>query len=199
MKELNLKKLIKKILSEEKLSVINEQVESGDYYLFKTATGGSLIIPKTSKPKIVKVVNKNLWKSALTSREKILDYASKSEHIKKACSLLYREKTFEECAAFYFDNYVNRVVDGGVLSFDAILPGTNNPVNFNACWRVTDGPTYVPFDKIRLSGYYPRTDIKGSQCYGNPWVLQKKNTKTDNKDTDYQTKIEFEINIPMNK
>jgi hypothetical protein len=61
----NIKHIIKKVLKEEKENVKQNSVitNSTDFYFYKTATGNLLLLPKSSKPKILRTVNKEELKT----------------------------------------------------------------------------------------------------------------------------------------
>jgi hypothetical protein len=82
----NIKNIIKKVLKEEKENVKQNSIitNSSDFYFYKTATGSLLLLPKSSKPKILRTVNKEELKAYYNTIQKVLEVANES--VKKTCN-----------------------------------------------------------------------------------------------------------------
>jgi len=205
----NLNEIIRKVISEEFFSFINEQDEPqtkpadvsnvNDFIVEVTSTGGGMMLPKSANPEILERIDKSAFMSKLDTTEKILDYVKNKPFVSLVCDKYHEDIDFNTCASLYVQELFNKWVDGGVKKFSATLPGKNEKTTFNACWRVTDGSDYVDFNKIRLAGYYPSSDGSGN-CTGNPWSEEIKNIQTKGGQTeDFQSKISFQIKLQMIK
>jgi hypothetical protein len=205
----NLNDIIRRVISEQFFSLINEQDEPltkpadesnvNDFIVEITSTGGGMMLPKSANPEILERVDKSLFKSKLDTTEKILEYVKNKPYVSLICQKYHDDVEFNSCASLYVQTLFNKWVDGGVKKFSATLPGRNEKTVFNACWRITDGSNYVDFKDIRLAGYYPSSDGSGN-CTGNPWAEEIKNIKSEGGQVDdFQSKISFQIKLQMIK
>jgi flavodoxin len=206
-------KIIKNVLSEEFMVNINEQKEISsekvnvdDFIIYPTSTGGALMIPNSAKPEIIEKIDKSKFKSKLDTIEKILNYVKNKPFVSIACNTYHSDLPYDECAAKYVQELFNKWVDGGVKKFSVIKPTKlengeiiTNRVIFNACWRVSDGSKYLDFKDIRLSGYYPESEVESGNCEGNPWSNEIKSYEESTDKDDFQGKIKFQIKLQMNK
>ena len=192
----NIKHIIKKVLKEEKENVKQNSVitNSTDFYFYKTATGNLLLLPKSSKPKILRTVNKEELKTYYNTTEKILEAAS--ETIKKTCNAFYKDLPLDECCAIFIQMRYNKFVDGGIHSFEATTPD-NNRKRFTSCWKATENGKPLSFDKWFISGYYPNIG-QGGKCTGNPWQVDMSSPTTE-KEENFGQKINFSIKLQMIK
>jgi hypothetical protein len=191
----NIKNIIKKVLKEEKENVKQNSIitNSSDFYFYKTATGSLLLLPKSSKPKILRTVNKEELKAYYNTIQKVLEVANES--VKKTCNTFYKDVPLEECCAVFIDMRYNKFVDGGVHSFEATTPD-NIRKKFTSCWKATDKGKPLPFEKWFISGYYPNIG-QGGECTGNPWQVDMSSPET--KREDFGQKINFSIKLQMIK
>jgi len=191
----NIKNIIKKVLKEEKENVKQNSIitNSSDFYFYKTATGSLLLLPKSSKPKILRTVNKEELKAYYNTIQKVLEVGNES--VKKTCNTFYKDVPLEECCAVFIDMRYNKFVDGGVHSFEATTPD-NMRKKFTTCWKATDKGKPLPFEKWFISGYYPNIG-QGGECTGNPWQVDMSSPET--KREDFGQKINFSIKLQMIK
>jgi hypothetical protein len=206
-------KIIKKILSEEfktllkeEKTINSEKVNVDDFVIYPTSTGGAIMIPNSARPKVLERIDKSKFKSKLDTTEKILEYVKNKPFVSIACSNYHPDLDFDSCAAKYVQELFNKWVDGGVKKFSVIKPTklengetVSSEVVFSACWRVSDGSKYVDFKDIRLSGYYPESEVESGNCKGNPWSNEIKSYESTSNDEDFQDKIKFQIKLQMIK
>lgn len=191
-----LKNIISKVLKEESEKKIQSNVisNSSDFYFYKTATGGLLILPKSAKPKILSTIDKSLLKSYYNTTEKILEVATPT--VKNTCNTFYKNMDLEECCAIWLQTRYDKYVDGGVHKFEATTPDGNRKT-FTGCWKQTNNGKPIPFDQFILSGYFPNTG-SDRKCYGNPWSVEMSSSEVEKKE-DFGQKINFSLKLQMIK
>jgi hypothetical protein len=184
--------LIKKVLKEE-------TKDNPDWIFYQTLTGGALLIPKKSNPKIKTIFDRESYKKKLDSLDEVRAFALKDRHAKEVCELYHKEEQLDKCYSRLVQHIYNMTVDNGLVSFEATLPDGKRQV-FYACIRTREGGRVLDFDKRYLSGYYPEASPTG--CYGNPWQLQAKDKGTSEDPENGQGgggTPSFKITLEMNK
>lgn len=195
MKKMDLNRIIKKVIKESVRKKLNESkvLSDDDFYVLKTKTGGTLLVPKSSNPKITGTVNKPAFKAMMSSTAAINDFATTGPFgIPENCKKFYKTLSLDYCYAEYVNWYYSILSDGGVTHFEATLPSDGKRYEFRSCF--SHNPS-VNFKEMKLAGYYPASDSNGT-CSGNPWTL--KQDKSDEKDkSDFSMK--FNIKLQMIK
>lgn len=168
---------------------------SSDFYFYKTMTGNLLLLPKSSNPKIISTVNKELFKQATDSPEEILAF-SNNDAVNKACKTYHKDIPIDDCYTLYVMTKYNSLVDGGVYKFEATLPNNKREV-FTSCIRRSRGGKLIDFTEWKSIGYYPQIGT-GGKCEGNPWVVDMSSPETK-KQEDFGQRVNFSIKVQMIK
>jgi len=192
---MNLNRIIKKVIKESVRKKLNESkaLSDDDFYVLKTKTGGTLLVPKSSNPKILGTINKPAFKTMLSSAEAINDFATTGPFgIPENCKKFYKDMTLDYCYAEFVNWYYGVISDGGVTYFEATLPMDGKRYTFRSCFSFNPD---VNFKEMKLSGYYPTSDSNGV-CSGNPWTLKQNKSDEKNK---FEFSMKFHIKLQMIK
>jgi hypothetical protein len=193
---MNLNRIIKKVIKESVRKKLNESksLSDDDFYVLKTKTGGTLLVPKSSNPKITGTVNKPEFKKLMSSTAGINDFAKNNSYkITENCKKFYKDLALDTCYAEYVNWYYGTLSDGGVTRFEATLPSDGKRYVFRACTNSGDN---INFKDRTLSGYYPGVIPDTMTCTGNPWSLNQ--NKSDEKDK-FEFSMKFNIKLQMIK
>jgi hypothetical protein len=194
----NIRNIILKVLKEEKEPIAlksNVISNSSDFYFYKTTSGNLLLLPKSSKPKILSTVNKQAFKNATDTPDEINKFANKP-HINEACKKFHPELPIEECYDLFVAYKYQTIVDGGVQKFEATLPSGERSV-FTSCTKAYQGGKITDFTKWKSAGYFPNIKTNG-KCEGNPWFVDM-SAPTTEKEEDFGQRINFSLKIQMIK
>lgn len=193
MKKMDLNRIIKKVIKESVRKKLNESkvLSDDDFYVLKTKTGGTLLVPKSSNPKITGTVNKPAFKAQMRSTKAINDYVTTGPFgITENCKKFYKKLTLDSCYSAYVLWVYSTLSDGGVTHFEATLPSDGKRYQFRACMTYNSNKN---FKEYKLAGYYPASDSNGI-CSGNPWTLNQ--DKSDEKDK-FDFSMKFNIKLQM--
>ena len=191
---MNLNRIIKKVIKESVRKKLNESkvLSDDDFYVLKTKTGGTLLVSKSSNPKILGTVNKPEFKRLMSSTAGINDFAkNQSYKITENCKKFYKYMTLDTCYTNYVNWYYGTLSDGGVTRFEATLPSDGKRYVFRACTNSGDN---IKFEDRKLSGYYPNSDENTMICTGNPWTLNQSDEKNKS-----EFSMKFNIKLQMIK
>lgn len=191
---MDLNRIIKKVIKESVRKKLNESKTSSDddFFVLKTKTGGTLLIPKSSEPKILGTVNKPEFKKLMSSTAEINDFAKNNSYkITENCKKFYKDITLDTCYASYVNWYYGTLSDGGVTRFEATSPSDGKRYVFRACTNSGDN---IKFEDRTLSGYYPNVVPNTMTCTGNPWTLNQSNEKNKS-----EFSMKFSIKLQMIK
>lgn len=191
---MNLNRIIKKVIKESVRKKLNESNKSSndDFFVLKTKTGGTLLIPKSSEPKILSTVNKPEFKKQMRSTAEINNFAKNNSYkITENCKKFYKDITLDACYASYVNWYYSTLSDGGVIRFEATSPSDGKRYVFRACTNSGDN---IKFEDRKLSGYYPNVALNTMICTGNPWTLNQSDEKNKS-----EFSMKFNIKLQMIK
>jgi hypothetical protein len=165
-----IKREVNRILKEQddKNKSIDYNVQDDGLNVYKNSVGGLLYIPKDSEPNNFTYVDKSKFISELSSTEQIVAHANKIPYVKMACDKYHPQMDYDSCAGLFVQAKFNKWEDGGVLSFNAKVPGKTERKTFRACWRYSKNGVPLDFDEFSLNGYYSDSD-SGGFCTGLRW------------------------------